>query len=353
METALATKSFNAIESLNEEQIQKAREIAAQVKTEDSQAVVAFGVGAQKEMSEFADNVLEQIRSKDSGFVGEILTDLVCNIKDLDVGGLNPDKKSFFGGLATSVKRFLGKYDKLDTQLDKIVGELDVARINLFRDITLLDNMYALNIQYLKNLDIFIAAGQLKLQEFKNQILPEAQLKAQSSSDPMIVQNYNDLVQFVDRFEKKVHDLLLSRMIAIQTVPQIRLIQSGNQTLVEKIQSSILNTIPLWKNQIVIAITIFRQKKGLEAQKKVTDTTNDLLKRNAELLKQGAISVAKENERGIVDIETLKKTNADLISTIEEVIQIQSEGRSKRQTAEQELIKLESELKNTLISQIK
>lgn len=356
MGTALTTQSFNAIESLQEDQVQKAREIAAQIKTEDSQSVVAFGVGAQKEISEFADNVLDQIRSKDSGFVGEILTSLVCNIKDLDVGGLDPDRKGLFGmfgAMASSVKRFLSKYDKLDTQLDKIVNELDVARINLLRDITLLDEMFALNEQYLKNLDLFIAAGQLKIKELRDEVLPNAKTVAEASNDPMKLQKYNDLVQFVDRFEKKVHDLILSRMIAIQTAPQIRLIQSGNQTLVEKIQSSILNTIPLWKNQIVIAITIFRQKKGLEAQKKVTDTTNDLLKRNAELLKQGSIAVAKENERGIVDIETLKKTNADLISTIEEVIQIQSDGRTKRQAAEQELQKLESELKNTLLSQSK
>lgn len=353
MQTTLAPQSFNAIQSLQEDQIQKAKEIAAQIKTEDSQAVVSFGIGAQKEISDFADNVLEQIRSKDAGFVGEILTNLVTNIKDLDVDGLNPVKKGWFGSIAASVKKFLVKYDKLDTQIEKIVNELDSARVNLLRDITLLDNMFSMNEQYLKNLDIFIAAGQIKLQEFKNDILPVAKLKAENSNDPMVVQGYNDLVQFVDRFEKKVHDLILSRMIAVQTAPQIRLIQSGDQTLVEKIQSSILNTIPLWKNQIVIAITIFRQKKALEAQKKVTDATNDLLRRNSEMLKQGTISVAKENERGIVDIETLKKTNADLISTIEEVIKIQAEGRTKRQTVEQELVKLESELKNTLTSQIK
>lgn len=351
--TALAPQSFNAIQSLQEDQILKAKEIAAQIKTEDSQAVVSFGVCAQKEISDFADNVLEQIRSKDSGFVGEILTNLVTNIKDLDVDGLNPAKKSWFGGIAASVKKFLAKYDKLDTQIEKITNELDAARINLLRDITLLDNMFAMNEQYLKNLDVFIAAGQLKLQEFRDDILPAAKLKAQNSNDPMVVQGYNDLVQFVDRFEKKVHDLILSRMIAVQTAPQIRLIQSCDQTLVEKIQSSILNTIPLWKNQIIIAITIFRQKKALDAQKKVTDATNDLLRRNSEMLKQGTIGVAKENERGIVDIETLKKTNADLISTIEEVIKIQTDGRTKRQAAEQELVKLETELKNTLTSQIK
>ena len=351
--TTLSTQQFSAIQNLKPEFVEKAKEIAAQIKTDDSQAVVTFGVGAQKEISEFADNVLQQVRAKDAGFVGNIMTDLVTNIKVLDVNGLTSEKTGlakFFGGLTTSIKRFITQYDKLSTQIEKIIDELDKARVDLLRDITLLDNMYDMNEQYLQNLDIFIAAGQLKLQELQMQILPAAKLKADTSNDPMVAQQYQDIVQFANRFEKKVHDLILSRMIAIQTAPQIRLIQGGDQTLVEKIQSSILNTIPLWKNQIVIAITLFRQKKALAAQKEVTDTTNDLLKRNSELLKQGTIEVAKENERGIVDIETLKKTNADLISTIEEVIKIQQDGHTKRQTAEQELIKLENELKLKLKS---
>ena len=351
--TTLTNKDVLIVSQLKPEQLDKARQVAAQIKIEDSQAIVTFGVGAQKEISSFANNILEEVRSKDSGYVGEILTGLVTNVKGLDIDNLNQQKTGLaklFSSATNAIKKFITKYEHLSTQLDHIIDELDKARMQLLRDITLLDNMYEANLQYLGNLDIFIAAGELKLQEFNDKILPEAKLKVSQSTDPMVAQGYQDLVQFVNRFEKKVHDLKLSRMIAIQSAPQLRMIQSGDQTLVEKIQSSILNTIPLWKNQIVIAITIFRQKKALEIQKEVTDTTNDLLKKNSELLKQGALEVANENERGIVDIDTLKKTNADLIATIEGVLKIQQEGKTKRASAEQELSKLELELKNTLKS---
>jgi len=356
------TNSSTAVEPLSgrdiastlpPEQLEKAKAIVAQIKTDDSQAIIMFGVGAQKEISTFANSVLEHVRSKDSGYVGDILTNLVTDVKGLNVDGLNQPKKGLaklFSSAAGAIKRFMTQYEHLSTQIDQIIDQLDKARINLLHSIALMDNMFSMNTQYMNNLDVFIAAGEMKLAELTGKVLPQAKIKAEASNDPLVVQAYQDLVQFANRFEKKVYDLKLSRMIAIQTAPQIRLIQNGDQALVEKVQNSILNTIPLWKQQIVIAIEIFKQKKALETQRLVTDTTNELLKKNSQMLKQGTIEVAKENERGLVELETLKQTNADLISTIEETIKIQQEGHSKRTAAEQELTKLESDLKNTLKS---
>jgi uncharacterized protein YaaN involved in tellurite resistance len=330
----------------------KAREIAKAINVADSQSVLGYGSSAQGKIAGFADTILTQIRSKDSGYVGGILSDLVVAVKDVDVGSLKDSGAAsripLIGGLIDSFKRFMARYEKLSVQIEKILSELETARMNLLKDITLLDSLHQKSIEYLKELDVYIAAGQIKLAELKSKDLPEAQAKAKASSDPLDGQKLQDMVQFIDRFEKKLHDLKLSRMVAIQSVPQIRLIQSNNQVLVEKIQSSIMNTIPLWKNQIVIAITIFRQKKGLEVERKVTDATNELLEKNSQMLKDSTIGVAKENERGIVDLETLKKVNSDLISTIDEVLKIQQEGRQKRSEAEAELARMEAELKQRL-----
>jgi uncharacterized protein YaaN involved in tellurite resistance len=221
---------------------------------------------------------------------------------------------------------------------------------DLLRDVTLLDSLYVKNLGYLKQLDYYIIAGTVKLEELKNKVLPEMKEQAQNSQDAVDAQRVNDMNQLINRFEKKLHDLKLSRMISVQTAPQVRLIQNNDQVLVEKIQSSILNTIPLWKNQIIIAITLFRQKKALAIQKEVTDTTNELLLKNSQMLKDTSIGVAKEAERGIVEIETLKKVNKDLIDTIEETIKIQQEGSVKRQQAEAELLSMENELKQKLIN---
>lgn len=340
-----------SLESLPVEAQARVQEIASQISISDSQGIVGFGVGAQREISDFSDTILNEVRSKDTGPVGEILTDLVVKVKDLDIDNLsgNPMSKiPFIGSLWDSFKKFTARYQKLSVQIEKIIDELDKSRMGLLKDITLLDAMFEKNNEYLKNLDLFIIAGKLKLQELQEKLLPELKSKADESQDPADSQKYQDAAQFVNRLDKKVHDLLLSRMISIQTAPQIRLVQNGNQELVEKIQSSILNTIPLWKNQIVIAITLYRQKNALQLQKEVSDTTNDLLKKNAEMLKQGSVDIARESQRGIVDIETLKKTNADLISTIEQTLQIQKEGRQKRLAAESELKKMEGDLKAKL-----
>lgn len=335
------------------EDLAKIEEIKKGFNIDNSDEVIGYGVGAQREISDFSDTILDQVRSKDSGFVGEVLTDLMVTVKDIDVDSLST-KGSFMaslpiiGDMMDKAKRFIARYDKLSVQIEKIIEELEKARMNLLKDITLLDNLYGKNLSYLKNLDIYIAAGEDKIEELNTTVLPQYKQKADQTNDPADAQRYHDLSQLINRFEKKLHDLKLSRMISIQTAPQVRLIQNGDQVLVEKIQSSILNTIPLWKNQIVIAITLFRQDKALKLQKEISETTNNLLKKNSEMLKDGTIEVAKESERGIVEIETLKKVNNDLLSTIEETIKIQQEGKTKRKNAEVELIKLESELKTKL-----
>jgi uncharacterized protein YaaN involved in tellurite resistance len=355
MSDVMAKQNDNVVDitNLDETAQGRARDLANGIDITDSQAVVQYGVGAQANISSFADTILTEIRAKDTGYVGEQLSELVVSIKDVDVGGLSSDGgalSKLFGGIKRRIKKFIAGYQKLSTHIDNIVQQLDSSRMTLLKDISMLDNLFEKNVEYLKDLDIYIAAGQLKIEEIQKTVIPELQKKAQESGDPMDAQKLQDMNQLLNRFEKKIHDMLLSRMIAIQTSPQIRLIQGNNQTLVEKIQSSILNTIPLWKNQIIIAISLFRQKEALEVQKQVTDTTNDLLARNSQMLKDSSLEVARESERGIVEIETLKKVNDDLISTIEETLKIQQEGRQKRAQAEQELVKMEGELKTRLAS---
>lgn len=340
------------LEDLEPAQQEQAKSIAAQINMEDPGAVTQYGVGAQKNIAGFADTILSEIRAKDAGYVGETLTNLVVSIKEVGVDKVT--SKGFVDGvpilkrLVKAMRKFTARYNKMSTQIEKITEELESARMNLIRDITMLENLFKKNGEYLAELDIYIAAGQIKLEEAKTEVLPKLQEQAEKSGDTLDAQKVQDFAQFINRFDKKLHDLKLSRMISLQTGPQIRLIQNNNQTLVEKIQSSIMNTIPLWKNQIVIAISLFRQQKALEVQKQVTETTNDLLRKNSEMLKQGSIEVAKESERGIVEIETLKQVNSDLISTIEETLQIQEEGRVKRQEAERDLVKMEEDLKAKL-----
>ena len=328
--------------------LEKARQIAKTIQFKDSNALVQYGVGAQANISSFATTVLQSVRVKDSGQVGESLTDLMFKIKDAGVGDLTSGKTGWFQSLADKAKRFMAKYEKLEDQIDKIVRELNNSRMVLLKDITMLDQLYAKNLEYLHDLDLFLAAGQIKLDELNANDVPQLQAKAQQTGDPVDAQNLNDLQQFIHRFEKKLYDMKLSRIIAIQTAPQIRMIQSNDQTLAEKVQSSIVTTIPLWKNQIIIAITLMNQKRAVMVQKAVDDATNDLLIKNSELLKQNSIEVATANERGIVEIETLKTTNANLLSTIDEVLRIQQEGKQKRVQAQAELAQIEADLKAKL-----
>lgn len=352
-DSIVTTPEFAVIQ-LTPEQQAKAREIVNQINVKDSQFVLQYGAASQSKISGFADNILDKVRTKDTGFVGDTLSELVIKIKDLNVGELSApqggflSKIPFIGSLVDSARRFITQYERISVHIETLINNLESAKMQLMKDVVMFDSLYQKNLEYFQELNVLIAAGEIKLKQLNEQVLPEMKLQAEQSNDPLAAQEYNDMGQLVNRFEKKLHDLKLSKMIAIQTAPQIRLIQNNDQVLVEKIQSSILNTIPLWKNQIVIAIGIYRGKKALELQKEVTDTTNDLLLKNSELLKTGTIEIAKESERGIVEIETLKKVNADLISTIEETINIQQDGRVKREQAEVDLKNLEQELKNKL-----
>jgi uncharacterized protein YaaN involved in tellurite resistance len=330
--------------------LKKAKDLATKIKIEDSNAILSYGVGAQSKISGFSDQMLQQVRSKDAGEVGNNLQDLLFKIKDLDVGSFTSNKGGFLHKLFNSAQKFMAKYDTLEKQIDKIVDQLNSAKMTISKDIVTLDQLFKKNEEYMGDLDVFIAAGMFKLQELNEVIRPKIEEEVRSSNDPASAQKLNDFNQFVNRFEKKIHDLKLSRQIAIQTGPQIRLIQNNDQALAEKIQSSILTTIPLWKSQVVIALSLLNQKKAIGVQKAVADATNDLLSKNSELLKQNSIEAATELERGIVDIETLQKTTEDLISTIDETIRIQQEGRAKRVEAEKTLIELEGKVKEKLMS---
>lgn len=356
------TGKYNAMETkleevdvskLTEEQQQRLEEIMNTIDIEDSQFILQYGVGAQSQIAGFADNAVSEVRAKDSGYVGDILSDLMLKVKELDVDGVTPGKSfiskfPIIGSMVNNTQKFAARYQKLSSEIEKIVDELDKAKMQLLKDITLLDYLFEKNLEYLGNLNYFIMAGTLKLKEIHETLIPEMQAKVKESNDPVDAQKLNDFLQMANRFEKKIHDLKLSRMVSLQTAPQIRLIQNNNQVLVEKIQSSILNTIPLWKNQIAIAISLHKQKKALEVQKEVTDTTNALLRKNAEMLKDSSVELARETERGVVDLDTLKKVNTDLIATIDETLKIQQEGRTKRKEAEAELINIERELKQKL-----
>ena len=349
----IETKIEAQIEMLTPEQKKRVSEIRDSIDLMDSQAAVQYGAGAQRNISGFADNILTQIRSKDSGYVGDMMSELMLKVKDVGVDKLGEksllDRIPGFKDVSRSLKKFMQRYETLEVQIDRIEGELDKARMELLKDIGMFDSLYEKNLEYFRELQVYIVAGEEKIQEIRTETLPSLREQAREKGDPMSAQLVTDFEDTVNRFEKKVHDLKLSKTIAIQTAPQIRLIQNNDKLLVEKIQTAVLNTIPLWKSQIVIALGLSRQQSALKMQREVSDTTNALLKKNAELLKQNTIDVAKESERGIVDIETLKKVNADLIETIEETIKIQQEGRTARQNAETELAGIESQLKNVLL----
>ena len=311
-------------------------------------------MGAQRSLSEFADSVLGSVRSKDSGYVGELLTELVVNVKELDVSAPGQDeslldKLPFFKNARQSLRRLKERYAKVEVQIDRIEGELEKARMQMLKDIGLFDTMYQKNLEYFNELKLYIAAGEETVEEMRENTLPRLRAEAAASGEPMQAQLVSDFEDTVNRFEKKIHDLKLSKTIAIQTAPQIKLIQNNDKLLVDRIQTAILNTIPIWKGQIVIALGLQSQQKTLQLQKDIMDATNDLLTKNAELLKTNTIETAKASEEGIVELETLKNVNSQLISTIQETIKIQKEGREKRQAAEAELLRLEDELKAGLL----
>ena len=338
-----------------EEEQKKIREIRESIDLMDSQAVIQYGVGAQRNLSDFADTVLGNVRSKDTGYVGGLLSDLVIQVKGMDItkpgdGEGILDKIPFVRNARNSLEKFRERYAKVEVQIDRIEGELEKARVSMLKDIGMFDAMYEKNLEYFRELQIYIEAGEEKLTELREKTLPGLRAEAERSDDPMAAQLVNDFEETVSRFEKKLYDLKLSRTIAIQTAPQIKLIQNNDKLLVERIQTAVMITIPVWKGQIDIALGLYRQEKTLKMQKEVMNTTNELLKKNSELLKSNTVETARASEAGIVEIDTLRKVNENLISTIEETLRIQQEGRQKRQAAEQELARLEDELKNKLMA---
>lgn len=341
-------------EALTPAERQQVDEIKAKIDLTNSGYALQFGSGAQKNMADFSDSLLSQVRTKDSGQVGELLTELSGKINEFSRKESDSfvKKLPLIGSLVSKGENLISSYEKLSTKVEKIQSELEKSKTTMLKDITLFDALYQKNLEYFKHLELYIRAGEEKLQEMRTTVLPKLRADAAASSNPMAGQVVSDFESNVDRFEKKVHDLKISKTIAIQTAPQLRLIQNNDKILVERVQSAIYNAIPLWKNQIVIALGLTRQQNVLQMQRAVSDTTNELLKRNAEMLKINSIETAKENNRSIVDIDTVKKVNDDLISTIEETLKIQQEGRQARQIAEQELLQIENRLKETLLANI-
>lgn len=333
---------------LTEEERKTVDEFAKQIDLTNSAMVLQYGAGTQKKMADFSEAALENVKSKDLGEVGELLSGVVKELRDFD----EEEEKGFFGFFKKAsgrIESMKAKYAKAEANVNEIVKVLEKHQVQLMKDTALLDKMYELNLTYFKEVSMYILAGKKKLQEVRSTRLAELTDRAQASGLPEDAQAAKDLDSMCERFEKKIHDLELTRMISIQTAPQIRLVQNNDTLMVEKIQSTIVNTIPLWKSQMVLALGVEHSTQAAEAQRKVTDMTNELLRKNAEKLKMATVETAKESERGIVDMETLKATNESLISTLDEVMNIQREGRQKRREAEAELQNMEQELKNKLL----
>lgn len=324
-------------------------DFAASIDLSNSNMVLMYGTGAQKKIADFSETALEHIKTKDLGEIGQMLTDMVGELKTMEV----EEDKGFLGIFrknGNKLSSMKAKYEKAETHINQVCKMLEGHQIQLLKDVATLDRMYDLNLSYLKELSMYIMAGKKKLNETMKTELPKAVEKAERSGLPEDTQAANDLANLCNRFEKKLHDLELTRMVSLQMAPQIRLIQNNDTAMSEKIQSTLVNTIPLWKTQMVLAVGLNHSTEAARAQKQVSDTTNELLKKNAEMLKMATIETAKESERGIVDIETLKETNKSLIYTLDEVLKIQEDGRSKRRSAEQELGRIEEELRQKLLS---
>ncbi|MCY9035345.1 toxic anion resistance protein [Bacillus inaquosorum] len=343
------------VDVLPEENKEKAIQLAEQIDHKNMQSIVLYGSQAQSKLLNFSHTMIDHVQKKDVGEIGEILGELMKKLEQVNPDDLQSKKKGFlarmFGRVSNSLQEVLSKYQKTSVQIDRISLKLEHSKNALISDNKLLEQLYEKNKEYFTALNVYIAAGELKLEELRTKTIPELKQQAESSEhNQMAVQEVNDLIQFADRLDKRVHDLLLSRQITIQSAPQIRLIQNTNQALAEKIQSSIVTAIPLWKNQVAIALTLLRQRNAVDAQQKVADTTNELLLKNADLLKTNTIETVRANERGLVDIDTLKKVQESLISTLEETLTIQEEGRIKRRQAEEELMMMEGDLKQKLLT---
>jgi len=332
---------------LTDEERKMVDDFSTQIDLYNSNAVLQYGVGTQKKMADFSGDALNNVKTKDLEEIGDMLSGVVTELKNFD-----EEEKGFLGLFkksANKIENLKAKYSKAETNITKITDALEQHQVTLLKDVAMLDKMYEMNLGYFKELSMYILAGKKKLQQTRENELPALYEKAKASGLPEDAQAAKDLEELCNRFEKKVHDLELTRMVSVQTAPQIRLVQNSDTMMIEKIQSTIVNTIPLWRSQMVLALGVSHAEEASRAQREVSDMTNVLLQRNAEVLKIAAIESAKESERGIVDMETLKNTNASLIATLDEVVKIQEEGREKRRTAEIEMQNMENELKQKLL----
>ncbi len=326
------------------------RDFSEKIDIKNTDQVMNYGSAAQKNISEFSDAALSSVKTKDLGECGDMLSELVVELKGLNFD--EEEKKGFLGlfkKASQTIAEKKAQFDKAEVNVDKIVEELEKHEITLMKDISMMDKMYEKNEEYMKELTMYILAGKLKIEHLRNVELPEYVAKAKETGLPEDAQAANDFANLIGRFEKKIHDLELTRTISVQMAPQIRMVQNNDSLMAEKIRSSIVNTIPLWKNQMVLALSLYHSEQAMQAQRNVTDVTNELLMKNAKTLHQGSVNVAKESERGIVDMETLKQTNIELIATLDEVRQIQDDGRARRVQAEEELARIEGELKDKLL----
>ncbi|HLR89161.1 MAG TPA: toxic anion resistance protein [Atopostipes sp.] len=340
-------------EYLPAEQQEQARKLAEQIDITDTDSVLNYGSAAQQKIGDFSHNVLNHVQNQETGTIGNAINDLMFQLEESNPDELVQENQNFIQRLFKRAKRSIyettAKYQKIGAQVDKIALQLDKQKSMLLEDNKMLTQLYDQNLDYYQALNIYIAAGELRIEELQNEIIPKALKEAEETPDQMLVQKVNDLNQYLNRLDKRVHDLRVTRQITLQQAPQIRLIQNTNQALAERIQTSINTAIPLWKNQIVISLTLLRKQDAVAAQRRVSDATNEMLQKNSEMLKQSSIDTARETERAVVDIETLQKTQTDLIDTLQETLAIQQEGSQKRREAEQQLVVMEDQLRDQLL----
>ncbi len=351
VDEAVVEKSLN-YDVLTDDEKKAIDTFLEKIDVKNTTQILQFGASAQNNISKFSDTVLQDVRTRSTGEVGNLLSNLVGEIKEFDSDVPTEEKKGILGIFNSAKKqmeKLLAKYNKVENNISTIENQLENHKLQMMKDIAIFDTMYEQNLQYFKELSLYIIAGEKKLDELRNVTLPELQKVAEETKEQADAQAVNDMIATINRFEKRIYDLKTTRIISIQMAPQIRLIQNNDSELVEKIQSSLINTIPLWKNQIVIALGITNAKNALGAQKQVNEMTNEMLKKNSELLKQGTIDIAEQSEKAVVDVETLQKTNKDIIDTLDKVLEIHENGKIKRQEAEQQLEQIEGELKDKLL----
>ena len=346
----IAEVTEKRVENISPEDRKEIDQIKNQIDLRNSQMSSIYGTNAQKGIAKFSDEILSEVRSKDSGEVGELMRDLLVKVNDADIQNFGEKSflDKFFGGPKKQVEKYLARYQNMETQIDKISAQLETARMSLLKDIGVFDKLYEENISYFKDMERYIIAGEEAVEEMRATTLPALYKEAEASDEPMAMQVVRDFEENVNRFEKRIFDLKTSKAVAMQTAPQIKLIQNNDQLLVDKITDSINNTIPLWKSQVVIALGLNRQQEIVNMQKDVSDTTNELLRRNSENLRNSTVEIQKEAQRSTIDIETIKEVNKNLVATIEESMQIQEDAKNQRKEAEKELLMVQEELRNEI-----